>query len=216
MSGRVSRRASDRVSGGGTGEVTEDDESRKIETNVWLVGDDDEIIVVDAAFDAGTILDAVGDRHVLAVVCTHAHESHSGVAAEVAARDEAPVALHPADGIIWDTIHGGEAPEINMADGGIFEVADTELQVLHTPGHTPGGVCLYAEELAVVLSGDTLLASGPGPTDRRHADFPTLLTSIGEKLLTLPDDTRVLCGHDEETTVGAQDGRFDTWVSRGP
>src|SRR5699024_8288426 len=141
---------------------------------------------------------------ILAVVCTHGHDNHVNAAIEVAARDEAPVALHPADRMFWDDVHPDHEPEIDVDGGGIFEVAGAELEVLHTPGHTPGGVCLYAEELDVVFSGDTLLEGGPGVTGASYSDLPTILTSIGEKLLTLPTRTRVLPAHGEETTVEAQ------------
>ncbi len=103
-----------------------------------------------------------------------------------------------------------------MADGGIFEVADVRLEVIYSPGHTPGSVCLYCEELGVVFSGDTLLASGPAPYCGAFPDFPGQLTAIGEYLLTLPPDTRVLPGHGEETTVAAAEKRFDGWVTAGP
>lgn len=192
-----------------------DGEDHDVDNNVWIVGDDEEVIVVDAAHDADAILSAVGDREVLAVICTHAHNDHVNAAVDVAARDEAPIALHRSDRMLWSLAHPDHEPEIDMADGGLFEVAGTELRVLHTPGHTPGGVCLYAEELDVLFSGDTLFKGGPGATGRSYSDFPTILTSIGERLLDLPPQTRVLTGHGEETTIGAEARDFDAWVARG-
>jgi glyoxylase-like metal-dependent hydrolase (beta-lactamase superfamily II) len=184
--------------------------------NTWIVGDDEEVIVIDPGTDAGAVLDAVGEREILAVICTHGHASHVTAAVEVADRDEAPIALHPRDLLQWRNAKAGEDPEIDMADGGIFEVADVSLEVIHTPGHTPGSVCLYSEELEAVFSGDCLLARGPAPHDGDFPDFAAQLSAIGEHLLTLDATTRVLPGHGDETTVAAAQKRFDSWVTAGP
>lgn len=190
--------------------------SHQVENNTWIVGDDEEVIVVDPAHDAAAVLGAVGDREILAVICTHGHSDHIAAAVEVARRDEAPIALHPADDLAWRELHPGVDPEISMEDGGSFDVADVRLEVLHTPGHSPGAVCLYCEDLGVVFSGDTLLKDRPGPYGDHYPDFPRQLTSIGENLLALPGDTRVLPGHGEETTIAAEEKRFDSWVASGP
>ena len=131
--------------------------------NGWVVGDDEEVIVVDPGDDAASVLALVGDREVLAVICTHGHATHTAAALEVAARDEAPVALHPADRVYWREAHPKDDPEIDMEDGGIFEVADVALEVLHAPGHSPGSVCLYSEDLQAVFAGDVLSAAGRSP-----------------------------------------------------
>jgi glyoxylase-like metal-dependent hydrolase (beta-lactamase superfamily II) len=198
-----------------SGEVTVDDTAHETETNTWIIGDDDEVIVIDPGQDAQDVLDVVTDREVIAVICTHAHPDHVAAAIKTAGRDEAPIALHPRDLPLWRETLDDE-PDIEMADGGIFEVADVRLEVIYSPGHTPGSVCLYCEELGVVFSGDTLLASGPAPYCGEFPDFPGQLTAIGEYLLTLPPDTRVLPGHGEETTVEAAEKRFDGWVTAGP
>ena len=187
------------------------------ESNAWIIGDDDEVIVIDPGEDADGVLDRVGDREILAVICTHGHASHVAAAMEVAERDEAPAALHRADRLLWRMAYeGGADPEIEMADGGRFDVADVQLEVIHTPGHTPGSVCLYCGDLGVVFTGDTLGARGPVPHEGEFADFPGQLTAIGERLLDLPPRTRVLPGHGEETTIGDAAKRFDGWVSAGP
>jgi glyoxylase-like metal-dependent hydrolase (beta-lactamase superfamily II) len=186
------------------------------ETNAWVIGDDDEVIVIDPGEDSGSVLDRVGDREILAVICTHGHPSHVAAAVEVAERDEAPVALHRADRLLWRTCHGSGDPEIEMADGGRFDVADVQLEVMHTPGHTAGSVCLYCEDLGVVFTGDALAANGPVAHNGIYADFPRQLTAIGERLLDLPATTRVLPGHGEETTISDAAKRFDGWVSAGP
>ena len=113
----------------------------------------------------------VGEREILAVICTHGHAGHVAAALEVAERDEAPVALHPADLLSWREVHDDD-PEIEMEDGGAFEVADVRLEVLHAPGHSPGSVCLYCEELDAVFTGDVLSRRGPVAREDGFPDFP--------------------------------------------
>jgi glyoxylase-like metal-dependent hydrolase (beta-lactamase superfamily II) len=182
------------------------------DVNAWLVGDDEEVIVIDPGSDATAVLTAVGEREIIAVICTHGHREHIAAATEVADRDEAPIALHSLDRVAWRETHTDGDPDIPMADGGVFEVADVRLEVIHTPGHSPGSVCLYSEDLGVVFTGDTLLASGPAAHDGDFPDYAGQLTAIGEQLLTLPGDTRVLPGHGEETTITLAERQFDSWA----
>lgn len=184
--------------------------------NAWVIGDDEEVVVIDPGEDGDAVLEQVGDREILAVICTHGHEGHVAAAVEVADRDEAPVALHRRDVLAWRETHLGREPDIEMEEGGIFEVADVALEVLHTPGHSPGSVSLYCEGLAVVFSGDALTADGPAPHAGEYPDFPGQLSAIGQELLTLPEETRVLPGHGEEITVETAGRRFDAWVAAGP
>ena len=181
--------------------------------NTWLVGDDEEVIVIDPGADAAGLLDAVGDREVLAVICTHGHASHVAAAFEAAEPDEAPVALHPADRSLWREAHPDEDADIAMEDGGVFEVADVRLEVIHAPGHTAGSVCLYCEDLGAVFTGHVLLAEGPASQDGEFPDFAGQLNAIGEYLLPLPADTRVLPGHGPETTIATAEKKFDSWVA---
>jgi glyoxylase-like metal-dependent hydrolase (beta-lactamase superfamily II) len=184
--------------------------------NSWVVGDDEEVIVIDPGDDAAKVLATVGDREVLAVICTHGHATHTAAAMEVAARDDAPVALHHADRVHWREAHPSENPEIDMEDGGIFEVADVSLEVLHAPGHTPGSVCVYSEDLRAVFAGDVISATGPVPHENEFPDFSRQLSSIGAHVLTLPGATRILPGHGDEFTVAVAEKRFDSWVTAGP
>jgi glyoxylase-like metal-dependent hydrolase (beta-lactamase superfamily II) len=188
----------------------------RADRNAWVVGDDEEVVVVDPGKDAGAVFEAVGDREILAVVCTHGHEAHVAAAPEVAARDEAPVALHPKDLLWWREVHGDSDPEIEMEEGGSFEVAGVTLEVLYTPGHTPGSVSVYCDDLGVVFSGDALSADGPCPHDGEYPNFSQQLSAIGAELLTLPGATRVLPGHGEETTIAVAEKSFDSWVTAGP
>jgi glyoxylase-like metal-dependent hydrolase (beta-lactamase superfamily II) len=184
--------------------------------NAWVIGDDDEVVVIDPGEDAGAVLAAVGDREILAVICTHGHEAHVAVAPQVARRDEAPVALHPKDLLPWREAHADGDPEIEMEEGGSFEVAGVTLEVLHTPGHTPGSVSIYCDDLGVVFSGDALAVGGPCRHAGEFPDFAAQLSAIGSELLTLPGSTRVLSGHGEETTIAAAEKQFDGWVTTGP
>ncbi len=186
-----------------------------VDNNVWLVGDDDEVLVVDAAHDAEAILAAVGDRRLTAVVCTHGHNDHVDAAPELADRTGAPVLLHPADRVLWEMAHPSRAPDRELADGEVLEAAGVSLHVLHTPGHAPGAVCLHAPELGVLFSGDTLFAGGPGATGRSYSDFGDILTSIEGRLLSLPGETVVHPGHGESTTIATEAPNLQEWADRG-
>ena len=185
------------------------------ETNAWIIGDDEEVIVIDPGRDPAGVLEAVGDREVLAVICTHGHPDHVAAALEVAEPDEAPVALHPKDRNLWREEYPDEDAEIEMSDGGVFEVADVRLEVIHAPGHTAGSVCLYCEDLDAVFTGHALVADGPVPHDGVFPDFASQMNAIGEYLLTLPSRTRVLPGEGEETTIAAAEKQFDSWFTAG-
>lgn len=188
--------------------------SWEVDNNIWIVGDESDVVVFDAAHSAEPILQAVGNRNVVAVVCTHGHNDHVTVAPELGAALDAPILLHPADDVLWRMTHPDK--EFRMiADGDTIDVAGTELLALHTPGHSPGSVCWYAPELDVVFSGDTLFSGGPGATGRSYSDFPTILQSISGRLGTLPGDTVVHTGHGDSTTIGDEIVHYEEWVARG-
>lgn len=198
-----------------SGVQTVDGVEHEVETTTWLVGDDSEVIVVDPAHDAKAVLKAVGDRDVLMVICTSGHDDHTAAAVEVAERDDAPIALHSRDRLLWKEKHPDTDVDISVENGGVFEIGDVQLRVIHTPGNTPGAISLYSEELEAVFTGATLLASGPGPVgDGEFPDFATQLTSIGEHLLVLPEHTRILPARGEEATVSELEPHFDAWVAK--
>ena len=174
-----------------------------VDNNVWLVGDDSEVVVIDAAHSADPIVAAVGGRTVRGIVCTHGHNDHVTVAPELSERLDAPILLHPADRPLWTLTHS-EAPDGDLADGETLQVAGTDIHVIHTPGHAPGGCCFYVPELGVLFSGDTLFNGGPGATGRSYSDRDTLVDSIRTRLFTLPDETVVKTGHGDDTTIGAE------------
>ncbi|MFI0596757.1 MBL fold metallo-hydrolase [Streptomyces griseus] len=186
-----------------------------VDNNVWIVGDDTEAIVIDAAHDAAAIEAALGGRTLRAIVCTHAHNDHIDAAPALAAATGAPILLHPDDLPLWQQTHPDRAPDGTLADGQELTVVGTTLTVLHTPGHAPGAVCLYAPGLGTVFTGDTLFQGGPGATGRSFSSFPTIIDSIRDRLLTLPGDTTVRTGHGDPTTIGAEAPQLDEWIKRG-
>ncbi|UCM88963.1 MBL fold metallo-hydrolase [Streptomyces marincola] len=186
-----------------------------VDNNVWIVGDDSEAVVIDAAHDADAIAAALGGRTLRAVISTHAHNDHVGAAPALAERTGAPVLLHPDDLPLWRLTHPDREPDGELADGQVLTVAGTELTVLHTPGHAPGAVCLYAPALGTVFTGDTLFQGGPGATGRSFSDFPTIIASIRDRLLALPPGTVVRTGHGESTTIGAEAPHLAEWIDRG-
>lgn len=187
-----------------SGTFSLDGETHHVDNNVWVVGDDSECIVIDAPHDVDAIMAIVGDRTVKAIVCTHAHDDHVRVAPALRDRVTAPILLHPADKVLWDLTHTENLWDVDLADGQELTVAGTTLKVLHTPGHAPGAVCLYAPDLGCVFTGDTLFHGGPGATGRSHSDRPTIEASIRETLFALPDETVVHTGHGDDTTIGAE------------
>jgi len=191
-----------------SGTFSLDGETFDVENNIWVIGDEAECIVIDAPHSVEDILAVVGERRVKAIVCTHAHDDHVRVAPALreAVNDGqgAPILLHPDDRPLWELTHTDHLWDVDLADGQVLEVAGTTLQVLHTPGHAPGAVCLYAPDLGCVFTGDTLFHGGPGATGRSYSDLPTLEASIRARLFALPDDTVVHTGHGDDTTIGAE------------
>ncbi|MFJ9561189.1 MBL fold metallo-hydrolase [Streptomyces fuscichromogenes] len=198
-----------------SGQFTLDGGTWDVENNVWIVGDEREVIVIDAAHDAQAIAAAVDDRVLKAIVCTHAHNDHIDAAPALADLTGAKIWLHPDDLPLWKLTHPDRDPDNHLSDGLVIEAAGADLTVLHTPGHAPGAVCLYDPALGAVFTGDTLFQGGPGATGRSYSHFPTIIDSIRDKLLTLPPETKVLTGHGDSTTIGAEAPQLAEWIARG-
>ncbi|MBZ5733194.1 MBL fold metallo-hydrolase [Nocardioides sp. TRM66260-LWL] len=199
--------------GTASGTFSLDGETFDVENNIWVVGDDESCVVIDAPHDVEAILEVVAGRRVTAILLTHAHDDHCRAAPALRERVTAPILLHPDERPLWELTHGDAETgehlwDVDLADGQQITVGAGDdavvLTALHTPGHAPGAVCFSAPALGCVFTGDTLFHGGPGATGRSFSDRPTLEASIRARLFDLPDDTVVHTGHGEDTTIGAE------------
>lgn len=187
------------------------------DTNCYIVGSEStkEGMIIDPGDKAKEILKKVEDLRldIKLIALTHGHLDHIGALKKVKEATGVEVAVHADDaksvggkqplsimlGLFYPT---PPSPDRVLKDGDSIEVGDLHFAVLHTPGHTPGGICLLGE--GVVFSGDTLFNCGVGRTDLPGGNYDKLMGSIQTKLMTLPDDTIVYPGHGPDTTIGAE------------
>jgi len=187
----------------------------EVQNNVWIVGGDDEVVVIDASHDSEPIVAAVGGRRVVAIACTHGHWDHVDAAFDVQRAVDAPIFMHPADLPVWERTHADRSPDRALAEGDLLVADGVELRVLHTPGHTPGSVSFHHTAGQALFDGDTLFPGGPGSTGDELGDFEVIIASIRERILTMPPETTVHPGHGDSTTVGAQMPHLSEWIDRG-
>jgi glyoxylase-like metal-dependent hydrolase (beta-lactamase superfamily II) len=176
----------------------------EVTNNIWLVGDDREVVVFDAAHDHRPIVDAVRGRRVRSIVLTHGHNGPNNAAVPMRDAVDAPIVLHPDDRMLWDVVWPGDTPDRALEHGARVSAGGHELRVLHTPGHSPGCCCFHDAATGAVVTGDTLFCGGPGATGRSYSDETTIVRSIVDRLLTLPEETIVHTGHGDSTTIGAE------------
>ena len=185
------------------------------ETNTYLIEDEEtgQAILIDPTMESEGIYDEIMARglRLALIVNTHGHVDHAYANAFFKEKTGAPLLIHKDDALWLGTvaqqavIFGLDAPPPSTADrrlqdGDTITAGNLAFQVLHTPGHTPGGICLYGH--GILLSGDTLFAGSIGRTDLPAGSYETLLTSIRSKLLALPAETVVYSGHGPATTIG--------------
>lgn len=187
-------------------------------SNCYIVGSEKTLdgMVIDPGGEAGRILETARDLglSVRIIVATHLHLDHIGAVAEVKEATGAQFAAHESAGsgkgaqtvnrmvasMMGGSFRAPPQPDRLLREGDSVEVGELRFKVMHTPGHSPEGICLYGH--GVLFCGDTLFNLSIGRTDFPGGDYDQLMGNIHKKLMTLPDETRVLCGHMSETTIG--------------
>ncbi|MCK4331674.1 MAG: MBL fold metallo-hydrolase [Dehalococcoidia bacterium] len=163
-------------------------------------------ILVDAPAEAGEILRQLDGTNPRYIVISHSHFDHIQALAEVKSELKIPVAVHP-----LDAVNLPSPPDVQLADGDTVNVGQLKIRVLHTPGHTPGGLSFLVGKY--LISGDTIFPGGPGKTGT-PADFKQIVDSIVAKIFVLPDDTEVYPGHGDPTVLGKEKKEFAIFASR--
>lgn len=192
----------------------------QVQTNSYLVADNKtkEATVIDPAWDGGIIVAEAKKRdwRISNIWITHAHFDHLGGTREVVDLTEPPpsIALHPDDFSLWQAQGGAQLfgvridpapmPDVKLDHGQILQLGSTQLEVRHAPGHSEGHVMFYCKSDGVLFCGDVIFQGGIGRTDLPGGDYQTLIASIHNQVLSLPDETKLLPGHGPESTVGIE------------
>jgi hydroxyacylglutathione hydrolase len=190
-------------------------ELKVVQVGPWLMnsylivcGETGASAVVDPGGDAEVILENARGRKIEKILLTHGHGDHIGALAEVKEKTGAPVFLHPADAEIF-----GVSYDIPLADGDILSVGNLRLKVMHTPGHTPGSICLDLGDGRIIV-GDTLFVGGPGATGSSQA-FALTMQNMENIFFTWSDETRFFPGHGSSGRIGDERLDFEAFLKRG-
>ncbi len=165
-----------------------------LETNCYILKTENIGLIIDPGAEPEKIIKTVAGYKIELILATHKHYDHITALREVKNATNAKAAIHPLD---WT-----QAFDLKLEDGQRIEFGEQQITVIHTPGHTPGGCCFLTDDL--LFSGDTLFPGGPGSTLFTDGSEQTILKSIREKLLVLPDNTQVYPGHGPSTTIGKE------------
>ena len=168
----------------------------------------DQAVLVDAADEPDILVALASELQVGDVLTTHGHHDHIQAVPAMRAAGHR-VGVGPADAEMLP------AHDFEIADDDVIEVGRLRLRAVHTPGHTPGSTCFVLEGSPVLLSGDTLFPGGPGNTRRNPTNFATIIRSIQQRLFVLPDETVVMPGHGDDTTIGTERPHLQEWIDRG-
>ena len=173
------------------------------QTNIYILSNDREAVVIDPGYEADTILDALEGRQLKAILLTHGHFDHVGAVKELVAETGCEVYIHPSETTLPPMITDGQLYYTHTYSEGdtVSPISGVELTVLHTPGHTPGSVCLLCED--ALFSGDTLFARSCGRTDLDGGDPEAMAASL-KRLASFGNDYRVFPGHNSATTLALE------------
>ena len=183
--------------------------------NCYIVSDGTCCAIIDPGDNGPALHDALRGLTVSAILLTHGHFDHVMGNSFVVRKWNIKTYIHPLDkgqleragqycGMFGYSIEEPPADTVDIEDGQIIDFGNSRLQVIHTPGHTRGGVCYYCSEEGILFSGDTLFAGSIGRTDLPGGDYDQIMVSLLDKIVKLPPDTRVLPGHGPETTIASE------------
>jgi hydroxyacylglutathione hydrolase len=192
-------------------------------TNCYLVHDNGRGVVIDPGDDSGRILDLINKTKVKIekIILTHGHIDHIRAVPEIKQATGAPVLIHPQDAEMLteakanlsyyhDIAFSTEPADGLLNENDTFAVSKYQFKVIHTPGHTPGGISFYTD--GIIFTGDALFWGSIGRTDFPGSSHESLINAITDKLLILPDDTKVYPGHGPQTTIGYE-RTTNPWLS---
>ncbi len=190
-----------------SGTFSLDGETHNVDNNVWFVGTEEEVIIIDPAHDADAVEKQVGGRRVAAILLTHAHDDHIRQVRDVQSRVGGDIHLNWDDKVLWEQVYGDAEPEVKIADGDTFTIGETVLTAIHTPGHSPAPRATTQRISTASLSSSRATrcsTAAPGATGRSYSSFETIVDSIKSRLFELPDQTQVNTGHGPSTTIGTE------------